>query len=221
MLFKIFNNQIVEGLKSVMPISGINNTIEIVSNIPMNSVVFIEIDGFKETMTLPLYISREELDGNVFSGQILFTNAQVDYIKSNPKQVYTGKFIINNTHIDGDFYMTINPQHVDYLSKTVNNYIPLITEISKLRAEIYKFQKSAQVTSSLNIPEDLRAGTVPVATGVGNQYSWDYPLSNVETKLKQLSEIVKELSAANQQLTNEVSVLKQHVLDHIYEEYDI
>ena len=220
MLFKIFNNQIVDGYKAVMPINGVNNTIEIISNIPVDSVVFIEIEGFKETMTIPLYITRTENEGNVFSAQIYFTNSQVDYIKKNPKQVYTGKFIINNNHIEGDFYMTVNPQHVVYLNKFINNYIPLIKEISSMRAELYKIAKQ-QYTKEPIDHSDLKKGTVPVATGVGNQYTWDYPLQQVETKLQQLSEIVKELSAANQQLTNEVSVLKQHVLDHIYEEYDI
>lgn len=220
MKFKVSENQITENLKSLMSISGINNTIELVSKIPFNSAVFLTIDGFKEQMTIPLYIIREEIEGNVFSAQILFTNSQVDYIKANPLQIYTGKFIINNNHVDGEFYMTINPQHVAYLNKVVNNYIPIMQEVARLRAEIYKSNKEKQNTN-FESPYDFREGTVPVATGIGNTYIWDYPLSQVETKIKQLSEIVKELSEANRQLTNEVSVLKQHVLDHIYEEYDL
>ena len=76
---------------------------------------------------------------------------------------------------------------------------------------------------SIDITEaELQKGAVPVATGYGNTYVWDYPnliIKDLLEKMKKSSEILIDLSEQNKYLVNKVSELETKLNNHLNEQY--
>ena len=72
------------------------------------------------------------------------------------------------------------------------------------------------------VPEQtLYKGMVPMATGIYNEFVWDFPFSDLRAKVLELSELVLKLSTQNTQLTERINTLEQKVNEHIYEQYQL
>lgn len=217
MIFEIHNNQIITDTSAILSITKLNNKISILSDIPINSVVFLKIQGFKNEYIIPMYIEKQESDGYIFSCRVLFTSEQLDFINANPRQVYECSFEINGSSIDGSFKFTIySVRFANQIKSNLDTLGHIMKDLAELKSDIYVTNK--RETKSL-IAVDIAKGMVPVATGIGNEYKWDYPLANVYDKLKDLSKLVYDLSEQNTQLVQRINELETKINDHIYEQY--
>lgn len=220
MQFEIRDNTIITDTSVVLGITKLNNDISILTDAPIDSVVFLKIIGFKNEYIIPMYVEKTESNGHVFSCKIMFTNEQLDFINEHPKQVYECSFKINKSIISGSFKFTIFSTKFAYQNKNSLDVVQqLIAEFVQLKSMIYKLNKG-QSQLPIATP-DISKGMVPVATGINNEYIWDYPLSNVYNKLKSLSELVVELAEQNTQLANRLNELEVKLNEHLYEQYVI
>lgn len=217
MLIKIENYNITSEL-ATFPLSAINNRIEIVANLPINTPMYLIINGFKKPYHIPFNFSSVSKDGNHFYVRIILTDAQIDKLRTNPTTQLSGKILINNFEIPGEFKITYNTQLLPYMRG--NSVIAsLVKDIADLRKEIYALSKTYPKFTPAQY--DMPKGVIPVATGVGNEYTWDYPLKDVHVLLTKMSTIIAELSEQNKALTNRLNDLEQDVHDHIYEQYKL
>lgn len=217
MLIKITDYKIVSELKT-FPLSSINNKVEIVANIPANSSIYLVISGFKKLYYIPFNFDSVTEEGNHFYTRIIFNDSQIDKLRTNPDIKLFGKVLINNSEIPGEFNITYNVQLLPYMRG--NSVIAsLVKDIAELRKEIYVMSKKYPKFEPTQF--DLPKGVIPVATGVGNEYTWDYPLKDVMVLLSKMSTIISELSEQNKALTTRVNELEQEVHDHIYEQYKL
>ena len=217
MLFEIRNNKIVSDTSAVLGLTKLNNKISVLTDAPIDSVIFLKINGFKNEYVIPMYIERTEETGHIFSCEILFTSSQIDFINSNPKQVYNCSFEINRSNVEGSFKFTIYSVKFAYQNKTNLDIIgQIVKDLAEIKSYIYVNNKTE--TNTL-FAVDIAKGMVPIATGIGNEYKWDYPLVNVYDKLKDLSKLVLDLSEQNTQLVQRINELETKINDHVYEQY--
>lgn len=217
MIIKITDYKIVSELKT-FPLSSINNKIEVVANVPSNTTLYLVITGFKKPYHIPFNFSGTTKEGNHFYTRIIFNDAQIDKLRVSPNTPLCGKLLLNNLEVPGEFKITYNIQLLPYMRG--NSVIAsLVKDVAELRNELYSISKKYPKFTPTRY--DMPKGVIPVATGVGNEYVWDYPLKDVNVLLSKMSTIIAELSEQNKVLTERVNELEQEVHDHIYEQYKL
>lgn len=214
---QIVENQLSE-LESVQVITFSNKTISLVVDAPMQALITLKtnIDG---DCFIPLQFIETLPEGNKFIGDLVFTNPQINYLKAHPKKVLSFTVEINNEAAKGSFKCHIHPQLIDQFSTNTSLLYEIYTRYNKLVADLYKEKFSNPQYQQAEQP--LGRGMVPVATGVGNEYKWDYPLNNIRERVLALSQLVLNLSEQNTQLTNRVNELESKVNEHVYEQYQL
>lgn len=220
MIYHIKDNVIVENTEAIIAISNNNNKMSIVAQVPLSSSVFLTLHGFKRPYTIPLLYSQTKKEGHVFTGDIKFLLEHIQYINDNPKQVYKGTIIINNIEVQKHFKFVISSITVALSNRQDNDaLINLTTEYAKLRADLITFKKSYP---RIKLPvTELRKGMIPIATGDGNEYIWDFPFISLYNQVKELIKLNANLAEQNANLVEKVNELEKKLTDHIYEEYEL
>lgn len=217
MLIQINNYEIVNELKT-FPLSSINDKIEVIADIPSNATLYLVITGFKKPYHIPFNFNGATKEGNHFYTRIILNDAQIDKLRVNPNTLLYGKLLVNNFEIPGEFKITYNVQLLPYIRG--NSVIAsLVKDVAELRNELYSVSKKYPKFTPTQY--DMPKGVIPVATGIGNEYVWDYPLKDVHIVLSKMATIISELSEQNKALTTRVNELEQKVHDHIYEQYKL
>lgn len=217
MLIQVKDYKIVSELKS-FPVSSINDKIEIIANIPSNAALYLVITGFNKPYYIPFNFDGVSKEGNHFYTKIIFNDAQIDKLRVKPDTKLFGKLVVNNSEIPGKFKITYNTQLLPYI-KGNSVIASLVKDIAELRKEVYTISKKYPKFTPTQY--DMPKGVIPVATGVGNEYVWDFPLKDVHVVLTKMSTIIAELSEQNKALTERVNQLEQEVHDHVYEQYKL
>lgn len=189
-----------------------DTTIEIVGEIPISSTVMCHVVGFSEEYMFPL-MYKETLDiGNVFSSIFYIDSICTNYFKKYPDKEYKIYFTVDKLKLNNEQSIIFNPK----LKHNSNNLLEgLVKQVSEI------LQKINIINMPFEPNKDIKKGMIPVATGIGKQYTWDYPFETLSEIVKELSDIVTKLSNENLNLTNRVNDLEKNMIKHIYEQYEL
>lgn len=203
----------------IYKVSKSNNEIILTADIPTDAAVFIKSNIGTE-LIIPLYLKQISSEGNIFTGNILFNYEHINYIKKHPLDVYNLFIVVNKEVLEGSVKFTIpSVRLATYNKPELDLFLKLSNDLNKLSADLYKTKKEYPKFMPSKI--DLNKGMIPVATGVGNEYKWDYPFDSITKYLKNTIEIVNSLSCKYDALLDRVNDLNKQIIDHIYEGYNV
>ena len=179
---------------------------------PTTSKVMCHTIGFENDYFFPLVFKEFDDDGNaIFQSVFLLEAKQLDYYKSIKKD-FKFYITIDNAKITNEQILVINPKLILIDNSLLNE---VYKNINELRQEL-KSQNSR-----FNGTDHIKKGMVPISTGVGTDYIWDYPNSNILKLLKESSELNLKLMKQCEDLTDRVNRLEKTLTDHIYEQYTL
>ena len=214
---KVIDNQL-EPIENVIPITISNKTVELAAHLPVNASIYLKTNIHGEYYS-PFGFVRTEEDFNIFSCSIVLLNNQVQYLKQKPTKAIKFEVVVNDALVEGSFKCSVHPQLLDTFSVNANVIKELQDKYTQLYADFYKDKYESPKFDKDSQP--LAKGMVPVATGVGSEYNWDYPLDNLREHVIKLSQLVLDLSEQNSQLTKRVNELEVKVNEHVYEQYQL
>ncbi len=196
-----------------------NNYIQVKSNSNSSKTIYLVITGFLKDYYVPLYFQQKDTDANIFENQIQFKQENITYIKKYPNKIYNCYFKIDDIIIDGTFKINIMLSDI-----VINEQQDIIIDLQNKYNDLQATLKNFMLTyPTINVTDAvLQKGAVPVATGYGNTYVWDYPkliIKDLTDKVKKLSEIVVDLSEQNKHLTTKISELETKINNHVNEQY--
>lgn len=208
----------LEPVEYIIPFSLSNKTIDIMVNAPMISHIYLTTD-INGKYNLPMYFKNATPEGNVFTCELGFLKYQIDYLKEHPNKVLEFTITINNSTVEGTFKGTVHPQLYSSFITDANIIKTLQDKILELNAQIKIAQISAPAFDKTE--QTLYKGMVPIATGLGNSYVWDYPFNDMRLKLLEITSLVTNLATQNTKLTERINDLETKLLNHLYEEYQL
>ena len=214
---KIIDN-VLEPVEYIIPFSLANKTINILVKAPINSSVFLTTNINGEYV-IPMFFKEQTADGNIFTCDLTLLKHQIDYLKQHPKTILAFTISINSIDIEGEFKGSIHPQLYNSFIKDSNTIKQLQDKLIDLESKIAFMNTKAP---DFKVPiQTLHKGMVPMATGVYNDFKWDYPFSNIRALTLELSQLVNDISRQHKELITRVNALEQKVNEHVYEQYQL
>lgn len=194
-------------------IHSTQSTIEVVGDFPITSKVKCYIEGPFQTYYFPLVYKETIDEGNVFSSVFIIDDNSLTIQKLNNNTQCSFYIQIDNTVIEGKQLIELNPKIISNIDSQVST---LIKEVNDLKQLVKGRLNELTICNS-----DIKKGMVPVATGVGDTYTWDYMFDNITKNLTELSSIMTNVSSAIDVLTKRINDIEVKLHDHIYESYYI
>lgn len=210
-MFEIKNNDLIIK-EQVFCINTKHDRIEVIGKIPISSRVFCIVECGFNKYDFPLMYKETLTEGNVFSSVFfLDDNFLNNYRLNNTECNFYIK--VNNCILNNKQALSISPK------VSSNNSIfkdSILKEINSLKQDLVAYKSPAIIPN-----QSIKKGMVPVATGLGNMYVWDFPFSDLHNKLTKVIELETEIANCISDLTKRVNELETKILDHIYESYNI
>ncbi|MFA6755764.1 MAG: hypothetical protein WCR97_04660 [Bacilli bacterium] len=203
--------------QNVFIINSFNDIIHVSGNYEAQTMFKIKIKEMGNSFELYLpYIKNE--DTNIFGSSFYITKLALNKIKN--KKELTLQLYMNNVLVDETQTVLLNKTFLEAQLNSLYNPNDLIhKENIKLHAQLVSLldkETSSKILKGVSSP-----GMVPVAISANGIYQWDYINRTLETRVKQLTELVSNLSDQNSQLTTRVNELNKTVTDHIYEQNNL
>jgi hypothetical protein len=216
--FNIVDNHLENPNDIVHVFSFSNKTINVVVKTPISSAVFL-IAHINQKYIIPMYFTSQSKDGNIFTCDLTLSKQCIEYLKQHPKKVISFEVSINDTLVEGNFRGSIHPQLFDSFLKESDIIKSIQDKLIKINSDIAILQQNPSAFKESE--QTLYKGMVPMATGVYNEYIWDFPYNGLQKKVLEISELALNLSTQCSKLTEHINRVESKLLDHIYEEYQL
>lgn len=188
--------------------------LEVITNLPISSVIECEILGLGFDYKFPLIYNYSLDEGNVFGNIFLIDDKVANYIRTHPNNEYKFRLIVNNKIINNEQKLRFSPK---VIANYNNMYYELLKEIAYLKQDLLAFRSSR----GIRLDAKVSKGMVPVSTGNKGEYIWDYVNGNIAEQLKSLADVVKDLVDSNSNLSDRLIKIEENLTNYMYKEYDI
>ncbi|HPX44881.1 MAG TPA: hypothetical protein PK626_00650 [Bacteroidales bacterium] len=220
MILEVINNKLKtnEFIKIVNTRSDI---IGLVGEFPINSVIECVITGLKIPYKFYLQYVKTVNEGNVFSNNIILTDKILDYIVNLKNSSVGFTFIINKVPVEGIQYFQVNYDSLikDNCINLDPNY-EIRKQVNELNARVDSLLYGKAIDKKL-IGSNISKGMIPISQGPDGSYIWDYPFTDLYTKVKELIILLNKLSQSNAQLTERLAKLEVEVTEEKYKKYTL
>jgi len=220
MILEVINNKLKtnEFIKIVNTRSDI---IGLVGKFPINSVIECAITGLKIPYKFYLQYVKTVNEGNVFSNNIILTDKILDYIVNLKNSSVGFTFIINKVPVEGIQYFQVNYDSLikDNCINLDPNY-EIRKQVNELNARVDSLLYGKAIDKKL-IGSNISKGMIPISQGPDGSYIWDYPFTDLYTKVKELIILLNKLSQSNAQLTERLAKLEVEVTEEKYKKYTL
>lgn len=210
-MFKIKDNTLIT--QSNYNINSIGTTIDVVGEIPIASNVMCHITGPFNEYSFALNYKETTDEGNTFSSPFIIDDNSLKIQKLNSESACYFYITINGVIIDNKQLITISPKLISTADRQI---VYLIKEVNTLKQEL-----KTQIASFKTTEANIKKGMVPVATGVGDGFVWDYLFDNVTKNVEDLAKLMTKTSEALDALTKRVNDIEEKLHNHMYENYYI
>lgn len=211
-MFEIKDNSLITK-EQVFCIKTKHDKIEVIGEIPISSRVFCIAKCGMNTYSFPLMYKETTNTGNVFSSIFFVDDGFLNHYRLNENAECCFSIKVDNCLLENTQKLSISPR------VSANNSIfkdSILKEINSLKQDLVAFKSNTLETNT-----NMKKGMIPIATGLGEEYLWDYPFSDLHNKLVKTIELEKQIAECISDLTKRVNDLETKILDHIYESYNI
>ena len=212
-MFKLINS-CLQTNTSYFTVDRPTAKIEVITNTPISSIIECEVLGLNFEYKFPLNYEYSTDEGNVFGNTFLIDDKVANFIRLNPNNNYRFRLVLNGKVINNEQNLRFNPKIVANFNGL---YYALLKEVSVLKQDLVAFRSSRGIRPDAKVAK----GMVPIATGNGTEYTWDFIYGDVADKLEKYAKLVSDLVESNNNLSSRLLKIEKDLTNHLYKNYDI
>lgn len=204
MIIKV-NKGNVEPIDAPYTITSYSNSLTVTGDIPSDAFVTVVINE----IPWEFFIFLEYKDG-VFKGEIIFPENVLEFLRTSKFEFFNFKIKINGFNINGEIPFKINFKSLLKNGKTIkeNDYKLLKQDLFRIQRKLDCYIGGMFHNSLETYQENIKEGMVPIALDSQGNYKWDFPFSNLENVVRNLTNLVKELSQIQVQNVEKINQLE-------------